>query len=1231
VLRRCLLVIVLVGVAAYATLPWWAPKEYLRRRLAERLAHQLNLTVRIGSLSLDWADGVDIRNVTIASPEGFSPAPMVQIDRITADLSPITYLLTSRLNRLDVSGLHLSVESDGAGRLNVASLAALSAAPVASRVNVRGASATFQTPHQRDLLNLAVTELDLQTLSSRPLVRISMSARLAQADRPAPIRFRLSEGDGEGTVAVAALEFSDLDLAGLPLRVLLPDLPLRQCAGRAQGWAELRIDSQGMISRCNADVSVRGLDVQPLEGPHLPTVEEAGVGLRASVDPITGRVWVRRLDVHLPGAELVGDGEFSAELMAGRWEAIQRLNLNGRLQPVELAALLTGSAALPAGLELAGPLDVRLASRFDGTHLDLDFGADGGGLTLRRLGRTIKPAGRAMTLALRGQLDRRNWRFAAEQAELVWGGNRFSGSGTLDDIRRAAPAAGGSGVWSAVLARLAACDGHGQWQVADWGALDDLLAGWDVPTRLWAEGPVSGRWFLDRTGPPRLHLRAEAGPEARLRIGEVFAQPQAAAVVADLAGVIDTDKCTLHDLVADVAIGTGRLTLDRGELREDRSASPPAMVFHGEFEARAMESLAAALPGVRRWGINAAGAMSGDATLQFQPGQTDGVVVCVMDSATLTAGRAFAKAAGQRASGEFTFSAGPRLPPSVGCRLTAVGDLEGGEVSALVTLGQASSPGGQAIVDVHVRDAGRLMGNLPLLADALAGADLDGQADLSAWARWEGPTLQGRLRCNADGIAYTSAGLPRRVKAAGDPLVAELSGQVTRQGAEDFDVIVDQARVAGRNNGVLLRGSGALRGVQLATTEGTDLRVARADLNLAGLRGTIAGKTVAATGSVALERVHWPRGGALTVGYLGTDGLELRVGDNHGWVLADLAKPPRGLSGRFHILATSLDDKDIADWIGAVQHIGCAPSPATTSAPARDRQAVLTEADRQIEAARRALAAVTVQGRISINRLRTFDAQVDRSYLARQVEAQLAIEGPRVSLDLDAAVYGGIVSRQYAVDLGEATPHLAARSTIRELMANEDIQPLLNWFFPGNTVYDLFSREDELSFPLQQLVAHAIDASVPVYPVGRAKTVAVDGMLQGRAAPSYMTGIFPGLNLARYRYDRMTAFAEYTPDGTAVNDMVFSGKTYDIYIEGSTDADHSGHYEVGLILLGSPQSAEWNHTYRQGRIPILKVAARIEGGRMHDESVTYPYPTQWGFTVFLKNNIFYRLWLAARR
>jgi hypothetical protein len=196
-------------------------------------------------------------------------------------------------------------------------------------------------------------------------------------------------------------------------------------------------------------------------------------------------------------------------------------------------------------------------------------------------------------------------------------------------------------------------------------------------------------------------------------------------------------------------------------------------------------------------------------------------------------------------------------------------------------------------------------------------------------------------------------------------------------------------------------------------------------------------------------------------------------------------------------------------------------------------------------------------------------------------------------------------------------------------MADESIQPQLAKQFPGNMMYGLFSRTENVTMSLRQVVAQAMDPSAPVWPDGSAKTVATDGLLAGRAVPGFVTRIFPGLNLTHYRYNKMTAFAAYEPNGTAINDMVFSGQTYDIYIEGTTDPNNIGRYEIGLILLGTPQSAEWNHTYRQGRIPLLKVKARIEGGQMHDESVTFVYPNESLFIIFLKNNIFYRLWLAS--
>ena len=44
-----------------------------------------------------------------------------------------------------------------------------------------------------------------------------------------------------------------------------------------------------------------------------------------------------------------------------------------------------------------------------------------------------------------------------------------------------------------------------------------------------------------------------------------------------------------------------------------------------------------------------------------------------------------------------------------------------------------------------------------------------------------------------------------------------------------------------------------------------------------------------------------------------------------------------------------------------------------------------------------------------------------------------------------------------------------------------------------------------------------------------------------------------------------------------------------------------------------------------------KFKGRIEGGKIHDEEVSYPWPHQTAFVIFLKNNPVYRIWLAAQR
>jgi hypothetical protein len=179
--------------------------------------------------------------------------------------------------------------------------------------------------------------------------------------------------------------------------------------------------------------------------------------------------------------------------------------------------------------------------------------------------------------------------------------------------------------------------------------------------------------------------------------------------------------------------------------------------------------------------------------------------------------------------------------------------------------------------------------------------------------------------------------------------------------------------------------------------------------------------------------------------------------------------------------------------------------------------------------------------------------------------------------------------------------------------------------FPGNTVNGLFSRSESLEIPLDAYLGQMLDPRYPMHPVGTAKLVATDGVVVGPGAPAFVTRVFPGLNLTEYRYDRMTAFSTYLPDGTAENETFFSGR-YDVYMEGTTAADGEAKYTLGLVLLGGSR-ADWQHDWKQGRIPLLNYRGRIVNGKFLDRVVSYPWPNQTLGEIFIRNNLIYRAWI----
>ena len=490
-------------------------------------------------------------------------------------------------------------------------------------------------------------------------------------------------------------------------------------------------------------------------------------------------------------------------------------------------------------------------------------------------------------------------------------------------------------------------------------------------------------------------------------------------------------------------------------------------------------------------------------------------------------------------------------------------------------------------------------------------------------------------------LAGGTVSLPDESAPAGTPPKVDLHASISTPRAETLQQFAPALRAYGLSGGFLLDVSSA----DLAAG-----RIDRAILQLDKLQARVAGKNMLADGTCIIDGIDAneirkafdladtptttkPAPKAWTdwlreVARVRCEGLELRIGRSHGWLVADVSNIPSATKGKVHLLAETFDSQELADWL--------ADANAPKSDPARpwkltdaEHRAVEVQARRLASSMATHLAKAELTARVTADTFRTFDKSVMLAYDVRDVDFSAKVDKGRFTLSYTGGLNGGLLHDTAAGDLTDPNFPVQCESIVDGVLAEDNIQPQLAKFFPNNTIKGTFSKREKATAPLFDLLALNLDARWPVIRVGASKTVAVDGVTQGRGAPKFVTKIFPGLNLTKYPYDKMTAFADMRPDGMIDNDMVFSGKVYDLYMEGTTDVNGIARYEIGLILLGTPQSAEWNHTYRSGRIPLLNFQARIDGGKMHDVQVSYLWPNEALFTIFLKNNIIYRIWLTS--
>jgi hypothetical protein len=478
------------------------------------------------------------------------------------------------------------------------------------------------------------------------------------------------------------------------------------------------------------------------------------------------------------------------------------------------------------------------------------------------------------------------------------------------------------------------------------------------------------------------------------------------------------------------------------------------------------------------------------------------------------------------------------------------------------------------------------------------GADLDGRFDATD------------LALKADGIARKPAGTP-----ATGRFSARVPADLAHVTLKELLVNADAMTLRARGRGPLLEDA------PLAGQARVDLP----DLSrLSAYRPELA--RWRPTGAATAEVDYVRQGGKDVIRSASVTARNLAVGDNHTYVVADMSRLPGRPTGAVTLLSERIDLAELMMWVTDRTDL-----VRTEELPDAERRELTRRAHQAVVLAKKALSAGDVKLLMRAERLRHFDPIVRAFYEIQDLRVDARAREGKVDAGYRCGLNGGSMSYRFDLDLNEETPVVAVRGHLDRMLSSESLVLQLAQEFPGNTVYGTFSRTMDTRYALSAVAMNLLDSRCLLVPLGTAVTVTEDGVVRGQGGPKFITRIFPGLNLATYQYRRMTGFAEFRPDGTTANDMIFKGKRYNLYIDGTTDADRIGRYEIGVLLLVDPKRPERLHTHRQGRIPILKFKALIKDGRFYNERVSLIRPDEAAYKIFLENNIIYRLWKAGRK
>ena len=722
---RAAVALILIAGAGTVLLPWIVPTDWVRAEIEAAIAAKTGHPVRVGEISLGWAEGVVIRDIELDD----ATEVVLRVGMVRSEFSPWSWLW-GHAGQVRIEGVDVSLRRDQDGEWNIASLLggfmpsdSPSDPPITiDSVHVGRSRVTVQTAQMASAMVVSVQDVQWSTQDGE-LTQVVLNAALQQVQNAAPITLRFDVLPRGGTrIADAEFHFYNLDLEQLPH---LPAEHLEAIEGICRGRIQFGVHRDLRVDGLKISVHASGLDIDPAGELDLPEFDQAGLDVTASLDPLTQEVTFNDLVLVLPGLSVQGQGRFFPGVLTGRLADIDSLELRGIGEPDVLMKLLTGDASLGGGVTVSGPVSISTTWDRSGQDATIALHADATKAVMQIDSRVVKPAGRSATLDLAGQMDMDTETANVANIRAVLGDNALEGEGfslAASLIPERTPATVADAV-AAVLDGLDRVKGQGTATVRDWASIRDVLP---VNAQHYcdATGSIQLQWTLRGEPKSPFQLTLDVPADASLRLGD-WRKPPRQPMRVTLASAYDDETLQLSNVKAEAQVGESRMGIVGGTVSlipaTSSSSEDAKMVFSCDLVARGLEGFQGPLAARTK----ASGNVSGHIEGRVGPKRATAKLELDLAEASLRAGEFWNQPAGgsQTVLLAVEVTGEPMDPRQVNATVTlpwATGDL-----AASVQKGQWT--------DATVTLAGRvdrLVDRCPMLQRHLDGKTLAGQAKL---------------------------------------------------------------------------------------------------------------------------------------------------------------------------------------------------------------------------------------------------------------------------------------------------------------------------------------------------------------------------------------------------------------------------------------------------------------------------------------------------------------------